>query len=77
VAAFSSIVRLEAGTVRHERRDLVIIASNLTISFQSRNGPLTRRPYRRSCEHEGTHMRLIVTLTAALTVLLLVLPVHP
>ena len=53
------------------------IASNLTISFQSRNGPLTGRLYRHKREHEGTHMRLIVTLTAALTVLLLVLPAHP
>ena len=68
---------LEAGTVRHARRGLVSIASNLTISFQSRNGPLTGRLYRHKREHEGTHMRLIVTLTAALTVLLLVLPAHP
>ncbi|HLY95109.1 MAG TPA: hypothetical protein VKP14_09705 [Gaiellaceae bacterium] len=68
---------LEAGTVRQARRGLVLIASKLTISFQSRNGPLTGRLYRQFCEHEGTHMRLIVTLTAALTVLLLVLPAHP
>ncbi len=68
---------LEAGTVRQARRGLVIIDSNLTISFQTRNGPLTQRLYRRLGEHEGTHMRLIVTLTAALTVLLLVLPAHP
>jgi hypothetical protein len=67
----------EAGTARQERRGLVTIASKLTISFQSRNGPLTGRLYRHSHEHEDTLMRLIVTLTAALTVLFLVLPVHP
>ena len=36
-----------------------------------------RRGYRRSREHEELDMRLIVTLTAALTVLVLVLPIHP
>jgi len=68
---------LEAGTARQERRGFVTIASKLTISFQSRNGPLMGSLYRLSREHEGTLMRLIVTLTAALTVLFLVLPVHP
>jgi hypothetical protein len=48
----------------------------LTDSFQSSHGPLISRFYRLSCEREVPHMRLIVTLTAALTVLLLVLPVH-
>jgi len=38
---------------------------------------LTAALYRRSRETEAPHMRLIVTLTAALTVLLLVLPAHP
>jgi hypothetical protein len=38
---------------------------------------LTVRPYRRRHEDEASGMRLIVTLTAALTVLFLVLPVHP
>jgi hypothetical protein len=33
--------------------------------------------YRRSRENEAPVMRLIVTLTAALTVLFLVLPAHP
>jgi hypothetical protein len=68
---------LDAGTVRHDRRGLVTIASKLTNSLQSQNGPLTRRPYRRTRENEEPHMRLIVTLTAALTVLALVLPAHP
>jgi hypothetical protein len=68
---------LDAGTVRHERRGLVNIGANLTVSLQTRNGPLTRGLYRFSCEHEEADMRLIVALTAALTVLFLVLPVHP
>jgi len=38
---------------------------------------LTQRLYRFSREHEEADMRLIVALTAALTVLFLVLPVHP
>jgi hypothetical protein len=48
----------------------------LTVSFQSSHGPLICPSYRLSCEYEVPQMRLIVTLTAALTVLLLVLPVH-
>jgi hypothetical protein len=55
----------------------VNIGANLTVSLQSRNGPLTQRLYRFSREHEEADMRLIVALTAALTVLFLVLPVHP
>ena len=35
------------------------------------------RLYRRRREDEEWDMRLIVTLTAALTVLILVLPIHP
>jgi hypothetical protein len=35
------------------------------------------RLYRHGCEDEEWDMRLIVTLTAALTVLVLVLPIHP
>jgi hypothetical protein len=73
----ASIFALEAGTVRHERLGLVAIAANLTVSLHTRNGPLTVRPYRRRHEDEASGMRLIVTLTAALTVLFLVLPVHP
>jgi hypothetical protein len=34
-------------------------------------------PYARGYGHEEPAMRLIVTLTAALTVLFLVLPAHP
>jgi len=68
---------LDAGTVRQERRERVAIAANLTVSLQSRNGPLTGRLYGRCDGDEELHMRLIVTLTAALTVLLLVLPAHP
>jgi hypothetical protein len=38
---------------------------------------LIARIYRRQREREVSDMRLIVTLTAALTVLFLVLPAHP
>jgi len=38
---------------------------------------LTERAYRRCHGNEVPGMRLIVTLTAALTVLFLVLPAHP
>jgi len=38
---------------------------------------LTERLYRRSHADEEWDMRLIVTLTAALTVFILILPVHP
>jgi len=38
---------------------------------------LTRGLYRHSREDEEWAMRLIVTLTAALTVLILALPIHP
>ena len=69
--------RLDAGTVRHERRGLAAIAANLTVSLPGRNGPLIGRLYRRFYEDEEWDMRLIVTLTAALTVLVLVLPIHP
>jgi hypothetical protein len=44
--------------------------------LQPSHGPLISRFYRLSYELEVPQMRLIVTLTAALTVLLLVLPVH-
>jgi hypothetical protein len=74
-----AIIRaLEAGTVRHDRRGRVAIGANLTVSFHPRNGPLTAPLYR--CSHgdeEHLLVRLIVTLTAALTVLFLVLPAHP
>jgi hypothetical protein len=73
----ASILGLEAGTVRQERRGLVAIAANLTVSLQTRNGPLMGPLYRRTYGNEVPAMRLIVTLTAALTVLFLVLPVHP
>jgi len=73
----ASIFALEAGTVRHERLGLVAIVANLTVSLHTRNGPLTVRPYRRRDGDEAYVMRLIVTLTAALTVLFLVLPAHP
>jgi hypothetical protein len=45
--------------------------------LHTRNGPLTVPPYRLRHGDEVFGMRLIVTLTAALTVLFLVLPVHP
>jgi hypothetical protein len=45
--------------------------------LQEENGPLTGREYRLSHEEPEPGMRLIVALTAALTVLVLVLPVHP
>jgi hypothetical protein len=38
---------------------------------------LTAHAYRPTHEKKAWHMRLIVTLTAALTVLALMLPVHP
>jgi len=53
------------------------MAANLTVSFHCRNEPLTGRAYRRCRGDEVSGMRLIVTLTAALTVLFLVLPAHP
>jgi len=68
---------LDAGTVRHDLRGRVAIVANLTVSFHRRNGPLTPAPYRRFRGDEELDMRLIVTLTAALTVLFLVLPAHP
>jgi len=62
--------------VRHERRGRGGIAATLTDSLQTRNGTLTARAYAFLDGAEEPRMRLIVTLTAALTVLLLVLPVH-
>jgi hypothetical protein len=41
------------------------------------DGPLTGRAYRLAHGAPETDMRLIVVLAAALTVLVLVLPVHP
>jgi hypothetical protein len=73
----ASILGLEAGTVKQERLGLVAIAANLTVSLHTRNGPLTARLYRRMHGSGVPDMRLIVTLTAALTVLFLVLPAHP
>jgi hypothetical protein len=73
----ASIFALDAGTVRHDRLGRVVIAANLTVSLHTRNGPLTAHVYRRWREREVPDMRLIVTLTAALTVLFLVLPAHP
>jgi hypothetical protein len=49
----------------------------LTVSLHGRNGPLTGQAYRRRHGAPEPVMRLIVALTAALTVLVLVLPVHP
>jgi hypothetical protein len=73
----ASIFGLDAGTVRHERLGRVAIGANLTVSLHTRNGPLTGQLYRRCHGDEVPDMRLIVTLTAALTVLFLVLPAHP
>jgi len=50
--------------------------ATLTISLQRGNGPLTRRDYSRAMDSSGTWMRRIVALTGAVTVLLLVLPIH-
>jgi hypothetical protein len=55
---------------------LVAIAGTLTLSLHRRNGPLTGWVYIRVHGHEEP-MRLIVAVTGALTVLVLVLPVHP
>ena len=66
-----------AGTVKHDRRERVATAANLTVSLHAGNGPLMWRAYIRWHEMGEQDMRLIVTLTAALTVLFLVLPVHP
>jgi hypothetical protein len=68
---------LDAGTVRQERRGRGDIVATLTNSLQTRNGPLTEQVYCRSRGAEEPDLRLIVTLTAALTVLLLVLSTHP
>jgi hypothetical protein len=65
---------LDAGTARQERRGRVAILENLTISLPAshvagghyEHDPEAARP-----------MRLIVALTAGLTVVLLILPVHP
>ena len=51
--------------------------ATLTVSLHRENGPLTGRPYRLLHGLQEPHMRLIVALTATLTVLLLVLPIHP
>jgi hypothetical protein len=71
------ILGLDAGTVRQVRLGRVVTVANLTVSLHTRNGPLTARVYRRSLGDEVSVMRLIVTLTAALTVLFLVIPAHP
>jgi len=63
--------------VREDRLGRVVTVANLTVSLHTRNGPLTARLYRRRHGVEEPDVRLIVTLTAALTVLLLVLPAHP
>jgi hypothetical protein len=68
---------LEAGTARHVLLGRVAIAANLTVSLHRRYGPLTAGAYSRFRGDEVSDMRLIVTLTAALTVLFLVLPAHP
>jgi hypothetical protein len=68
---------LDPGTARHERRGLVGIAANLTVSFRTRNEPLTALVYARRRGDEEPDMRVIVALIGALTVLALVLPVHP
>jgi hypothetical protein len=52
--------------------------ANLTVSLHRRYGPLTAWAYGSVHGDEvESHVRLIVTLTAALTVLFLVLPAHP
>jgi hypothetical protein len=73
----ASIFALDAGTVRLDRLGRVVTSANLTVSLHTRNGPLTAHLYRRCHGDEVPDMRLIVTLTAALTVLFLVLPAHP
>src|SRR5262249_1042469 len=49
----------------------------LTNSLHRRNGPLTGCLYLRCHGNEEPAMRWIATVTGALTVLVLVLPVHP
>jgi hypothetical protein len=48
----------------------------LTLSLHARHGPLISRLYSRLMDTSGSGLRLIVALVGALTVLLLVLPVH-
>jgi hypothetical protein len=65
---------LDAGTARHERRGRVAIRENLTISLpvsHVASGHLDRD------QEAARPMRLFVALTAGLTVVLLILPVHP
>jgi len=52
-------------------------AAALTVSLQQIDGSLIGRAYRLVHGALEPDMRLIVTLTAALTVLVLVLPLHP
>jgi hypothetical protein len=64
---------LDAGTARQERRGRVAMLENLTISL-----PVTHVASRH-CDREqeaARPMRLIVALTAGLTVVLLILPIH-
>jgi len=65
---------LDAGTARHERRALVAILENLTISLPASH--VTGADFLRGQE-AARLMRLIVALTAGLTVVLLILPIHP
>jgi hypothetical protein len=53
------------------------LVATLTNSLHRRNDPLTMRVYPQFRGAEEPDMRLIVALTAALTVLILVLPAHP
>jgi hypothetical protein len=64
---------LDAGTARQERRGRVATLENLTIFL-----PRTHVVGVDSKRDQEVHpMRLIVALTAGLTVVLLILPVHP
>jgi hypothetical protein len=82
------LVRVEAGRLcehlRARRRNDEARAAEphehartLTLSLHGRYGPLTRLPYSRRMDTSGSGLRLIVALIGALTVLLLVLPIHP
>jgi len=68
---------LEPGTVRHVRRGLAGIAATLTVSLRTRYGPLTVPLYSRWRGNQEVHMRLIATIVGTLTLVVLILPVHP
>jgi len=77
VAAFASIRALEPGTIRHERRALPNTCAKLTVSLRTRYGPLTVPLYSRWRGNQEVHMRLIATIVGTLTLVVLILPVHP